>query len=130
MSWNLFDELVHLHDRAQPARNLGGAWIPPVDVYETAANYVLVAELPGFSAKEFSVDVTASSVTLTGHRTGMPSRTQQYVRLERGQGPFSRSFTFPEAIDTERISADFTDGVLTVTMPKAAGAGARRIDIG
>lgn len=131
MPWNPFDELVQIRDRAlhRPGGR-SGAWTPPVDLYETSSEYVLLAELPGFSASDFTVDVTTASLTLSGRRPPLDVQTVQYLRLERGQGDFSRTFAFPEPIDASRIAADFRDGLLTVTVPKAGSTPVRRIDIG
>lgn len=130
MPWNPYDELVQIRDRAlhRPGSQ-GGAWTPPVDLYETASEYVLLAELPGFSPSDFSVGVTAASLTLSGRRPPLDVQTEQYLRLERGQGDFSRTFAFPEPIDPTRIAADFRNGLLTVTVPKAGSTSVRRIDV-
>jgi HSP20 family protein len=104
--------------------------MPPVDVYETAGDYVVTAELPGFTAADFKVSATADTLTLSGRRPAPNVPNPQYLRVERGQGDFSRTFNFPEPIDVSRVAADFRDGLVTITVPKADAAGARKIDIG
>lgn len=124
------DGLIEIRDRfTGEMTSRGGSWTPPIDLHETPDAYVMVAELPGFTADDFSIRGTATSVSLTGRRPPMDVRAVQYLRLERGQGDFGRTFTFPEPVDVTRIAADFSNGLLTVTIPKAGRAGSRRIDI-
>jgi HSP20 family protein len=131
MAWDHLSDLVTLHDRSlqQPGR-ASGSWSPPVDVFETPAEYRLVAELPGFSASDFAVNVTPSTITLSGRRPAIDVQAEQYLRLERGQGAFTRVFTVPEPLDAARVTARFELGLLTVTVAKATDAGPRRIAIG
>ena len=107
--WDPLRDLLALHEQLG---HLVGAdapgWTPPVDLYETASDFVLTAELPGPDR-----DIPA----------------EQFHRVERGHGHFSRAFSLPEAIDVDAVTADLKDGILTVTIPKAAGRGARRIDV-
>jgi HSP20 family protein len=114
------------HGLARPT----GGWTPPVDVYETDTVYVLAAELPGLSPSDVAVSVAGTALTLAGRRPPGDIVARQFLRLERGQGEFRRTFTFPDAIDAGAIAADFADGVLTVTVPKAGRLASRRIDIG
>lgn len=130
MAWNTLHDLVALHERERDRRlTASTAWTPPVDLVETPTAFVLVAELPGFGRDDFSVDATSESVTLSGRRPELPLHPEQFLRLERGQGPFSRTFAFPHAIDTQGIRAELGDGILTVTIPKAGVAAPRRIDV-
>ena len=130
MPWDPFRDLVAIHERI-PAHPVGpgSAWMPPVDVYETATGYVVTAELPGFALTDFRIDATSQTLTLSGRRPPPALPNPQFLRLERGQGDFSRTFTFPEAIDVARVVADFRDGLVSVTVPKGGPAGARRIEI-
>jgi len=127
MPWDPLRELVAFRDRASERH--AGAWAPPVDVYETPDRFVLVAELPGFTPDDVSVSATPGSLTLSGRRPPLAVDVQQYLRIERGQGDFSRTFSFPEAIAVGAIAADFRDGLLTITVPKADVAAPRRIDV-
>jgi HSP20 family protein len=130
MAFDSGRDLFGFSDRPLTRAGAGGAWTPAVDVYETGAEYVLVAELPGFAPADVDVRVAGTTLTLSGRRPPGDVVAQQFLRLERGQGEFRRAFSFPDAIDAGRIAADFSDGLLTVTVPKAAHAAARRIDIG
>jgi len=93
-------------------------WMPVVDLYETPSSYVIAAELPGLSRENFNIELQRNTLTLKGRRPESRVSPQRYQQLECGQGPFSRSFQFTEDIDTEAINAEFTDGVLTITVPK------------
>ncbi len=90
---------------------------------------MLVAELPGFGPDDVQVNATPATVTLSGQRPTPDAPGDQYLRMERGQGPFWRTFEFSEAIDPTGIAAAFDRGLLTVTIPKASPAGSRRIDV-
>jgi HSP20 family protein len=104
-------------------------WTPPVDVQETPAGYVITAELPGMSRDDVRIDVRDGRITLSGERREPDVPCQQYHRLERGRGAFSRSFQLPEPIDEARITADLRDGVLTITCPKVADPRPRRVAV-
>jgi len=78
-----------------------------------------------------NIDIHAeeSRVVIRGERAHGPVPCEQFHRVERGHGRFQRAFVLPEPIDVDGVSADLKDGLLTVTLPKAAGRGARRIDV-
>ena len=108
-------------------------WTPPVDLYETAGEFVLTAELPGLVRDQIDIQADDFRIAISGARTaalgGGDMRCEQFHRVERGHGRLSRAFTLPEAIDVEHVSATLKDGILTVTMPKAADHSARRIGV-
>ena len=104
-------------------------WTPPVDLYETPHAFVLTAELPGLSREDIDLHAEESRIVIRGQRTTGLVPCDQYHRVERGHGPFSRAFMLPEPIDVEAVTADLTSGVLTITMPKAGGRGARRVEV-
>jgi HSP20 family protein len=103
-------------------------WQPPIDLYETADRYVVTAELPGLSRDEIQVEILEGTLRLEGRRPAPPPRPAGYHQLERGHGAFARTFAFPQAVDTDGVTAEFRDGVLTITVPKAGGD-VRRIDV-
>jgi HSP20 family protein len=104
-------------------------WMPHVDLYETAGAYVIAAELPGLAREDFQIELERNTLTLKGRRPESRVNPQRYQQLECGQGPFSRSFRFADDIDGEAINAEFTDGVLTITVPKQSKPAPRRIDV-
>ena len=129
--WDPVRDLLALHDQiGQLVGTDAPGWTPPVDLYETAATFVLTAELPGLSRDAIEIHAEESRIVIRGERAGGHVPCEQYHRVERGHGRFSRAFVLPEPIDVDGVTADFKDGVLTVTIPKAGGRGARRVDVG
>jgi HSP20 family protein len=131
--WDPLNDLLALHEQiGQLVGADAPGWTPPVDLYETSSQFVLTAELPGLSRDQIEIHAEQYRIVIRGARAAGPSSDvacEQFHRVERGHGRFSRAFTLPEAIDVERVSADLKDGILTVSIPKAADQGARRIDV-
>jgi HSP20 family protein len=130
--WDPLRDLIALHEQiGQLVGTDAPGWTPPVDLYETATEFILTADLPGLARDEIEISADENRVVIRGQRLGglndMPC--EQFHRVERGHGRFSRSFALPDAIDVERISADLKDGILTVRIPKAANRGARRVSV-
>ena len=127
--WDPLRDLLALQEQiGQIVGTDAPGWTPPVDLYETAGAFVLIAELPGLNRSEIEIHAEESRIVIRGQRGGhVPC--EQYHRVERGHGPFSRAFVLPEPIDIEAVTADLKDGLLTVTVPKAGGRGARRVDV-
>lgn len=128
--WDPFRDLLSMQHRLEQLAE-GGAqgWAPAVDLCETATSFIITAELPGLSREQVSIEVQDRRVTLRGRRDARVP-CEQYHQVERGHGQFCRIVALPQPVETERISADLTDGILTITMPKAAGAGPRRVPVG
>ncbi len=109
---------------------LGGTWAPLVDIYEREGNIELKAELPGIDPKDVDVRVENNVLTLRGERkVDREVKRESYHRVERAYGSFSRSFTLPTVVDTEKIKAEYRDGVLHLTLPKKEEAKPRQISI-
>ena len=107
-----------------------GSWAPAVDIFEQDGNIVLKAELPGVDPKDVDVRVENNVLTLRGERKlDNEVQKENYHRVERAYGSFSRSFTLPSVVDTEKIKADYRDGVLRVTLPKREEARPKQISI-
>src|SRR6185295_19423795 len=130
MPWDPIRDLLTMQERLESlfGRATPG-WVPPVDLSESADRYTLTVELPGLSRSDVEVDFRDGLLTVRGQRPAAASCPERYQQLERGQGPFSRSFRFSEPINADAISADLADGVLTVVVMKEAGSAARRIDV-
>lgn len=114
------DRLDRLADRD------GAGWLPPVDVYETPDRYIVTAELPGMERRDIEIDAREEGLTLRGRRSEPGVPPHAYLQIERGQGAFERRFMFSDTVDVDRIGAEFRDGVLTITIPKATS---RRITV-
>jgi HSP20 family protein len=108
-----------------------GAWLPPVDVYESDNHeLVLKAELPDVNREDIQLKVENSTLTIAGQKK-MESdvREEQYQRIERAYGAFTRSFTLPTTVDANGIGAEFKNGVLTVRLPLREEAKPKQIDV-
>jgi len=107
------------------------AWVPAVDIYETDAHeVVLKAELPEMKREDISVTFENGVLTLKGERKFEQETTKEnYHRVERRHGTFSRSFTLPNTVDASRISAAYKDGILTVRLPQREEAKPKQIDV-
>jgi HSP20 family molecular chaperone IbpA len=122
-------DIVSWHERLRRAPGGSTGWSPPVDIYETPADYVVVVELAGLSASDFDVHATDERLTVSGQRAS-GSADGRFIHVERGHGGFSRTFAFPLRVDVAGVRGDFHDGLLTITVPKLAHPDAQRIDIG
>ena len=127
--WDPIHDLLAIHQRLDRFAPGQAGWTPPVDVFETADAYVVTAELPGLTREELRIDFADGQLTLSGVRQDEGAVCEQYHRMERGHGSFSRTFHLPVAVEEGSINADLRDGVLRVTCPKVASAGSRRIQI-
>jgi HSP20 family protein len=128
--WDPLRDLLALQERMEllSAGDSAG-WTPPVDLYETADNYIVTAELPGLVREDIDIRFHEGQLTLQGTRRKPDVPCERYHRVERGHGAFFRRFALPSSVRVEGITAEFRDGVLTVTVPKANGGGSRRIDV-
>jgi HSP20 family protein len=107
-----------------------GSWNPNVDIYENKDQIVLEAELPGMSREDFDLSVENNIITLRGERHfEKKDDTDNYHRVERAYGSFTRSFTLPNTVSGEGAVADYRNGVLRVVLPKREETRARRIEI-
>jgi HSP20 family protein len=131
--WDPLRDLLALHEHLGHLVGTDApGWTPPVDLYETAEEYVLTAELPGLTRDQIDIHAEERRIVIRGARAADPGRDipcEQFHRVERGHGRFSRAFALPETIEVGAITADLKDGILTVTIPKAHDRGTRRIDV-
>lgn len=105
-------------------------WVPPMDLVETDADYVLRADLPGMAEQDVKIELEDNVLTISGERRSEDEqRKAGYYRLERSFGSFRRSLTLPEGVDSEAIKATFANGVLEVRIPKPEQRQPRRVQI-
>ena len=105
-------------------------WMPTVDVKDTPKELTLIAELPGVNEKDIEVEVVGENLTIRGKREfNVEEKKDDYVRIERNYGSFLRTFALDVPVKPDKITANFKDGLLTVTVPKAEGIAPRKVAI-
>ena len=125
-----FDEALRARSASDEEWALGGSWAPAVDIYEQNGSLVLKAELAGVDPKDVDVRVENNVLTLHGERKlDSEVKRDNYHRVERSYGSFSRSFSLPSVVDTEKIKAEYKDGVLRLVLPKKEEAKPKQIEI-
>ena len=139
--WEPFGGLSTLHDqvnrlfnetrfRGQGEESALTTWAPPVDIYETPNELVVKADLPDLQEKDIDVCVENNLLTIRGERKFEKSVSEEnYLRVERSYGSFSRSFSLPNAVNTESIHAEYKNGVLTVNLPKREESKPRQVKV-
>ena len=107
------------------------SWAPAVDIYETENELVVKADLPEVQDKDIDIRVENNMLTIRGERKfGNEVHEDNYLRIERAYGGFTRSFSLPNTVNTEAIKAEYKNGVLTVHMPKREETKPKQIKIG
>jgi len=107
-----------------------GAFVPPVDIYEDEHGIQLKLEVPGIEEKDLDVKVENNVLTVSGERKiEKEEKEENFRRVERRYGSFVRSFTLPSTVNTEDIAADYSNGVLKVTLGKRAEAKPKQIKV-
>jgi HSP20 family protein len=105
-------------------------WAPPVDIYETENELVLKADLPDLEEKDIDVRVENNSLTIRGERKFEKDVNEDnYLRVERAYGPFTRTFSLPNTVSTESIRAEYGNGVLTLHLAKREESKPKQIKI-
>ena len=127
--WDPIRDLLAIQQRLDRYAPGPTGWTPAVDILETSDQYIVIAEVAGMRRDDLDIRVHEGRLTIAGERRERTPQCEQYHRVERGHGRFSRAFALPEAIDVERVSADLKEGLLTVTIPKAADGVSRRIQV-
>jgi HSP20 family protein len=142
IKYDPFRELRGLHDEmnrlftgitpatADQGEFIRGAWSPNVDIYEDQDRLIVEAELPGMNRDDFELSVENNVLTLKGERK-FEKKTEgdNYHRVERSYGAFTRQFTLPQTVTADGATADFENGVLRVALPKREETKARKIEI-
>jgi HSP20 family protein len=131
----LQDEINRLFGSAREndSSSATAMWMPLVDIHEYANRFELHVDLPGVDPGTVELTLDGGVLTLSGERPQPIRKDSEEVhgqRLERGYGHFHRRFVLPDTVDSEKVNATGSYGVLTVTIPKQAKAMPRRIQIG
>jgi HSP20 family protein len=108
-----------------------GTWLPPVDIYQSGEHQlVLKAEIPDMTREDIDVTVDKGTLTIKGEKKFSGEvKEEQFHRIERRYGTFSRSFSLPTSVDPSRVAAEYKNGVLTVTLPLREEAKPRTIKV-
>ncbi|HQR36118.1 MAG TPA: Hsp20/alpha crystallin family protein [Blastocatellia bacterium] len=106
------------------------SWSPSCDIYETDNEIVVKAELPEVKKEDVSVSIENNVLSIHGERKfSEETKKENYRRLERSYGEFSRSFTLPSFVDINKVNAEFKDGMLRVSLPKREEAKPKQVDV-
>ncbi|MDQ7031039.1 MAG: Hsp20/alpha crystallin family protein [Ardenticatenia bacterium] len=141
--WDPFREMVSLRDAMDrlfeesfilPRRLFGEVWSGmvyqlPVDVYETADEYVVEAVIPGIPVDKINIEFQEGALTISGEVPRVEPEGATYHLRERWYGRFQRTLTFPTAVDADKIEATLENGVLRVHLPKTAEARPKQIRV-
>ena len=119
-----FDSLV-----SRPRTRRAAAWLPNVDIAESEGHYILRADLPGLSQEAIDVNLNEDVLSISGKRERNDSEETTRVASERHFGAFVRKFSLGPNVNPEGIEAEYKDGVLTLTLPKAERAKSRSIPV-
>ena len=107
-----------------------GMWNPAVDLYEKDDHFMIKAELPGVDKNDIKIDLKDRLLTLSGERTyDNEVNEENYFRRERTYGKFQRAFTLPADVDSDKIKAEYKDGVLQIEVPKPEEKKAKQVTI-
>jgi HSP20 family protein len=117
--------------RWDPFREFGSAWMPPVDIYSTGEHAIVIkAEIPGMDKDAIDISVENFTLTIRGEKkTEQAVKDDQFHRVERSYGAFTRSFALPPTVDASKVQAEYKDGVLTVTLPQREEAKPKQIKV-
>ena len=124
------DRLFESFFTPEPTPFAYGDWLPAIDVAETPEEIVVKAELPGMQEKDISVNLSGNNLMIKGERKAeKDEKDKHFHRVERSYGRFERVLPLPMSVDANKISADYTKGVLEVHLPKKPGAQPKQITV-
>lgn len=127
---NQFNRIFNDSFRNQAEESALTTWAPAVDIYETPNELVVKADLPDVNEKDIDVCVENNLLTIRGERKFEKSVSEEnYLRVERTYGAFSRSFSLPNTVNAEAIGAEYKNGVLTVNLPKREESKPRQVKV-
>jgi HSP20 family protein len=125
-----FNRLFNESSRNHTEESALTTWAPAVDIYETPNELVVKADLPDVNEKDIDVRVENNLLTIRGERKFEKSVSEEnFLRVERTYGSFSRSFSLPNTVNAEAIGAEYKNGVLTVTLPKREESKPRQVKV-
>ncbi|MFT3877408.1 MAG: Hsp20/alpha crystallin family protein [Propioniciclava sp.] len=101
----------------------------PMDLYRTGDDYIAHIDLPGVDPSSIDIDMDGATITIRAERKTPVNGDAQWLTRERASGTFARQLTLGRGLATDKISADYSDGVLTLTIPVAEAAKPRKIEV-
>lgn len=130
---SLQEQVNRLFETSYRGRNDNSAlttWAPAVDIYETENELVLKADLPDVNEQDLDIQIENNMLTIRGERKfDHEVKEDNYLRIERTYGAFSRSFSLPNTVNPEAIKAEYKNGVLRVELPKRAESKPRQVKV-
>jgi HSP20 family protein len=138
--WDPFREMATLQDRMNRLfQDFGrgneelmtaGSFVPPVDIYEDEHSITVKMEIPGIDEKDLDIRLENSTLTVRGERKfEKEEKEENFQRIERRYGSFTRSFTLPNTVDTENVDASYDNGILKLRLAKRAEARPKQIKV-
>src|SRR3954470_6914363 len=136
--YNDFDSLQSTLNRVFQDFNRGsdelttsGSFVPAVDIYEDQNGITLKMEVPGVSEQDINISLENNTLTVSGERKFEKNEKEEnFHRIERRYGAFTRSFTLPNTVDAEEVNAGYENGILSIQLAKKAEAKPKQIKIG
>jgi HSP20 family protein len=122
----LFDETLS-RESADDVMQFAPSWVPLADVYDSPDAYLVEIELPGLAREDIDLQLKGRELTVRGERHPAGGRSAAFHRLERRYGPFARSFRFDTDIDTEKVQAEISSGLLRMSVPKVQPRATKRV---
>jgi HSP20 family protein len=127
---DLREEIDRLFEAPLPRTSEFLGWAPAFDVYEEKDNFVVKAELPGMKKEDISVSLHDGNLIISGERKGeTKGEDTEVYRAERYFGKFQRAVSLPTPVTANKVSAEYKDGILTVTLPKSEEAKPKQIEV-
>lgn len=125
---SLFQNFAEVSGKEQLAQ---GTFVPPVDIYEDEHSLVLKLEVPGMNEEDLNVSLENSTLTVSGERKfEKEEKEENFHRIERRYGSFTRTFRLPNTVDAENVEAGYDKGILKITLAKRAEAKPKQIKVG
>lgn len=133
MTWNPFHELEVFQRRIDRmfgmSRRCVSSGYPAIDLIDVSDKFIILAMLPGVEREEIDLSVSERAITLRGERKRETAEGARYIRRERGYGAFEKKIELPEPIQTDKVSAKYTDGILNIILPKSRPSGPMIISV-
>lgn len=136
VAWDPFRDIDQLFNRYNRGAEVNtgktsvAEWTPLVDIYEADGKFLVRAELAGVDKDDVNVSIDENLLTIKGKKQFVEAKEgEKWKRVETQYGEFSRSFTLPDNIDADKVSAAYKDGVLELSVPKTEPAKPKLIDV-